>query len=117
MDINRMMNHLKQLESIAAKYNNSRSVLNGFNASLDYVIQQIKTETTWQPVVQPFPLVCFQATNLLLLLLSLLLLLLLLWAALLLFQIVGNCICYCCFLQIVYVNVESYMVEVNPGNV
>ncbi len=50
-----IMIHLNAFEAIAAQYNNSRSIANGFNASAEYVISTLKDRTKHLDVwTQPF---------------------------------------------------------------
>ena len=48
MDINRVVNHLKSLETIAFQNSGSRTALTGYNASVDYVISQLEQHTDYK---------------------------------------------------------------------
>ncbi|KAJ3301051.1 hypothetical protein HDU76_005877, partial [Blyttiomyces sp. JEL0837] len=58
-----LVKHLAALESVAAsdrKFGNSRSVMNGYNASVEYVVNQLKSHTDYDITLQPFTFPFFE---------------------------------------------------------
>eukprot|EP00004_Rigifila_ramosa_P001568 TRINITY_DN11521_c0_g1_i1.p1 TRINITY_DN11521_c0_g1~~TRINITY_DN11521_c0_g1_i1.p1 ORF type:complete len:477 (+),score=108.76 TRINITY_DN11521_c0_g1_i1:24-1433(+) len=50
-----LLSHLETLEGIAAEFSNSRALLFGFNASVDYVASMLQANTDWVVSKQSFP--------------------------------------------------------------
>jgi len=58
--IENLMEHLQDLEDIAYKHNGSRAIEFGYNASLEYVLNQIREHTNFQPTIQYFNVSIFE---------------------------------------------------------
>eukprot|EP00343_Euplotes_focardii_P008726 CAMPEP_0205826162 /NCGR_PEP_ID=MMETSP0206-20130828/27798_1 /ASSEMBLY_ACC=CAM_ASM_000279 /TAXON_ID=36767 /ORGANISM="Euplotes focardii, Strain TN1" /LENGTH=513 /DNA_ID=CAMNT_0053125871 /DNA_START=25 /DNA_END=1566 /DNA_ORIENTATION=- len=43
-----VMDHLEKLDKIAARFNHSRSVVNGYNMSAEYIVEQLSTRTNFR---------------------------------------------------------------------
>jgi Zn-dependent M28 family amino/carboxypeptidase len=54
-----LMEHLNIFEEIAYEFNGSRSVLNGYNASADYVVKLLKENTNYNVTIQTFPVTTY----------------------------------------------------------
>jgi hypothetical protein len=55
MDVMRIKGHLIELENIAKNFNNSRSIENGYNASVEYVVNTLTAQTDYKIEIQYFP--------------------------------------------------------------
>ncbi|KAJ3301050.1 hypothetical protein HDU76_005876, partial [Blyttiomyces sp. JEL0837] len=58
-----LVKHLEAFSAVAASqdgFGNSRSILNGYNASVEYVVNQLKTRTDYIVTVQPFDFPFFE---------------------------------------------------------
>eukprot|EP00027_Filamoeba_sp_ATCC50430_P012883 CAMPEP_0168564744 /NCGR_PEP_ID=MMETSP0413-20121227/13420_1 /TAXON_ID=136452 /ORGANISM="Filamoeba nolandi, Strain NC-AS-23-1" /LENGTH=493 /DNA_ID=CAMNT_0008596459 /DNA_START=40 /DNA_END=1521 /DNA_ORIENTATION=- len=60
MDIDDMMNTLEEFQNIAYANNGSRTAITGYNASVDYVVQQLQKNTNYNVTLQYFTFLFFQ---------------------------------------------------------
>jgi len=63
MNINNLMNHLKEFQEIANENGGSRSVNTGFNASADYVVSILQKETNYKIETQVFSLKTYEQSE------------------------------------------------------
>jgi Zn-dependent M28 family amino/carboxypeptidase len=61
MDIDKLMGHLKQLDDIGTAHGNTRALgTAGYNESVNYVANQLRTQTNYNVVIQSFPVTRFK---------------------------------------------------------